>query len=183
MKLIPPRIFLLLAPALLASILSCSRNREGVAPGDYAPSFRLQKLEGGEVSLTDFRGKTVLLNFWASWCAPCIAEMPELDALTNRLGAEQFAVITIAEEEGRQELLDFRDKYNLTLPILLDKKGDVRRSYGVTGFPETFLLDANGKVQMLQDPSDGQSRVRLKGPREWLSPSVLSLLRRYLPKK
>ncbi|WP_316016138.1 TlpA disulfide reductase family protein [Roseobacter sp. HKCCA0434] len=103
--------------------------------------------DGGEVSLADYAGKVVLVNFWATWCAPCREEMPDLDALNADLGGEDFEVVTIAS--GRNSLSGIRAFYAETgvetLPILLDPRGALARRAGVLGLPVTILIDREGR--------------------------------------
>jgi cytochrome c biogenesis protein CcmG, thiol:disulfide interchange protein DsbE len=159
---------------LTASFLvaGCDIQREGLGPGENAPQFSLQSLDGQSVSLSSFRGSYVLLNFWAAWCAPCVEEMPLLEKLASTLNELPFRVVTIAEDEAVPQLAEFRKRFNLTIPILLDTSGAISKKYKVTGYPETFLIDPSGRIVMIQDPSDGRPTVRLVGPRDWVSSSA-----------
>jgi cytochrome c biogenesis protein CcmG, thiol:disulfide interchange protein DsbE len=114
-------------------------------PGTAAPGFRLPSLEGGEVDLAAYRGKVVLLNFWATWCPPCVAEMPSLERLHRDLGPEGLAVLTVSADDDIAELRGFVKRHGLTLPVLLDPDGrNAGRAYRTTGYPETFVLDRSG---------------------------------------
>jgi cytochrome c biogenesis protein CcmG, thiol:disulfide interchange protein DsbE len=138
--------------------------------GSEAPGFRLPSLAGGEVDLASQRGKVVVLNFWATWCPPCVAEMPSLERLHRSLSAEGVAVVTVSTDEDEAELRRFVAQRSLTLPVLKDPGGRVAAGqYRTTGYPETFVLDRKGRV--LQ---------HVVGPAEWDSAERLAYLRRAL---
>jgi peroxiredoxin len=138
--------------------------------GSEAPGFRLPSLAGGQVDLASQRGKVVVLNFWATWCPPCVAEMPSLERLHRSFSAEGVAVVTVSTDEDEAELRRFVAQRSLTLPVLKDPGGRVAAGeYRTTGYPETFVLDRNGRV--LQ---------HVVGPAEWDSAERLAYLRRAL---
>jgi len=115
--------------------------------GTPAPLFRLPSLGGGDVDLASYRGKVVVLNFWATWCPPCIAEMPSLERLHRALGSEGLAVVTVSTDEDAAELKRFVAERGLTMPVLQDPGGRVAASdYHTTGYPETFVLDREGRL-------------------------------------
>lgn len=153
---------------LLVAVSSCSRREQtGTNPGDFAPGFRLQTLQGDWKQLSDYRGKRVLLNFWATWCAPCVEEMPDLERLYSSLDPDSAVVIAIAVDDDPQTLSSFQKRLGLSFPILLDTDGSVRDAFRVEGYPETFLLDREGKIRMIVDPIDSDAKSRLTGPRPW----------------
>ena len=123
--------------------------------------------EGGEHRLSDWQGKVVLVNFWATWCAPCRKEMPMLDALQAEFGGEDFEVVTIAT--GRNPLpgiIRFFDEVGVTnLPILLDPKQELARDMAVLGLPITLILNR-----------EGQEIARLRGDAEWDSDSAKAII-------
>jgi cytochrome c biogenesis protein CcmG/thiol:disulfide interchange protein DsbE len=138
--------------------------------GSEAPGFRLSSLGGGEVDLAAQRGKVVVLNFWATWCPPCVAEMPSLERLHRALAPEGLAVVTVSTDEDEGELRRFISERGLTLPVLKDPGGRVAAGeYRTTGYPETFVLDREGRI--LQ---------HVVGPAEWDSPERLAEMRRLL---
>jgi peroxiredoxin len=143
------------------------RTGYSLQSGSEAPGFRLPSLAGGEVDLASFRGKVVVLNFWATWCPPCVAEMPSLERLHKALGPEGLAVVTVSTDEDREALQDFVTRYGLTLPVLLDPGGSVASgTYRTTGYPETFIIDrAGGLVE------------HHIGPAEWDAPDALARFR------
>jgi peroxiredoxin len=131
--------------------------------GSEAPGFRLPSLAGGEVDLASQRGKVVVLNFWATWCPPCVAEMPSLERLHRSLSPEGLSVVTVSTDEDEAELRRFVAEHALTLPVLKDPGGRLAaEKYRTTGYPETFVLDRNGRVlQHVVGPTEWDSAERL----------------------
>ncbi|GAB4356423.1 MAG: TlpA disulfide reductase family protein [Kiloniellaceae bacterium] len=136
-----------------------------------APSAAFQGLEGETLSLADFRGRVVLVNFWATWCAPCVKEMPSLERLHAALADEGFAVLAISQDRGGAGVVTpFLDRLDLQrLPVYLDPKGVLARAFALKGLPTTFLIDRAGQV-----------RAGLVGPAEWDSPAAQDFMRHYL---
>jgi peroxiredoxin len=138
--------------------------------GTEAPGFRLPSLAGGEMDLASQRGKVVVLNFWATWCPPCVAEMPSLERLHRALSPEGLSVVTVSTDEDEAALRQFVSERALTIPVLKDPGGRVAAGeYRTTGYPETFLLDREGRILK-----------HVVGPAEWDSPQMLAELRRLL---
>ncbi|MCS6963028.1 peroxiredoxin [Thermoflexus sp.] len=123
--------------------------REAPQPGYRAPRFSLRNLEGKTLSLSDLQGRAVVLNFWATWCPPCRAEMPAFQRLYARYADQGLMVIGVNATMGDDlaAVLAFRQDYHLTFPILLDETGEVNRSYRVTALPTTFFIDPQGIVR------------------------------------
>lgn len=115
-------------------------------PRLVAPDFTLKTLDGRTVSLSDFRGKAVLINFWASWCMPCRVEMPAIERAYRRYRAEGFEVLAIDIEETPETVQDFVNELGLTFTVLLDEDGTVAQQYFVRGIPTSFFLDRQGYV-------------------------------------
>jgi cytochrome c biogenesis protein CcmG/thiol:disulfide interchange protein DsbE len=121
-----------------------------------APAFTLERLDGpGELSLASLRGKTVVLNFWASWCGPCRDEMPLLQAGWERWEGKNVVFVGVDARDDRGYARAFLERYGVTYPNVYDGKASLIGRYGVTGYPETFFIDADGKV-----------RYRIAGPVE-----------------
>ncbi len=126
--------------------LYASVGIQRVSPPVDAPDFTLKNLEGSEISLKDFEGKVVFLNFWASWCGPCREEMPSMERLWQRFKEEDFVILAVDLRESRGEVVSFMKEHNLTFPVLLDSKGEVGSMFGVRAIPTTYLLDSKGRI-------------------------------------
>lgn len=127
-----------------------SKGSSGIAIGDPAPRTVLPQLEGpGSESLVDYRGKWVLVNFWASWCEPCRDEAAALEEFQRKHGGEDFTVLGIDTRDLSGDGRDFVSEYGLSYPQLRDGDGGYGDDYGTTGVPETFLIDPRGKVRLI----------------------------------
>jgi peroxiredoxin len=128
-----------------------SSGTVGLKEGDLPPDFDLTTMSGDQVNLADLKGKKVILNFWASWCGPCKAEMPHMEKYYERnkeaANVEIIAVnMTNSERRGLKGVEEFIDEYGLTFPIPLDKDGKVERMYEIVSIPTTFMLGTNGEI-------------------------------------
>jgi thiol-disulfide isomerase/thioredoxin len=121
-----------------------------------APTFRLSDLTGQVFTLEELQGKIVFLNFWATWCPPCRAEMPGMEKLFQRMQGKDFVMLAINFQEGPEQVQEFIAQFQLHLPALLDTDGTVGTAYKVTGLPTTFILDRRGRII-----------ASVIGPREW----------------
>ncbi len=138
--------------ALLAAfiITGCSsRFTSGSAPvnGGRMPAFELKDLDGKAVSSDSLAGKPVLINFWATWCSYCRAEMPLLQELYNGAVGRGLTVLTVDVGESRETVAGYMKANNLTLPVLLDTNQEVSGKYKVAAYPTTFLIDKDGIIQ------------------------------------
>jgi thiol-disulfide isomerase/thioredoxin len=140
----------------------------GSAP---APQARFVDRDGVARTLADFRGKVVLVNFWATWCSPCVREMPSLLRLQNQLGGDKFTVLALSQDRGGWSVMaPFVTRLGLErLPTYHDPRGDLAAMLGVRGLPTTALFDAQGR-----------ELGRLVGVAEWDSPEAVRLVRHYL---
>ena len=140
-------LFILLAWSLLhdeGGDLSKQANR-GDRPA--APDFTLERLDGsGELQLSSLRGKVVILNAWASWCGPCKEEAPYLEQVWRRNRDRGVVVLGLDAKDFRADARRFAERYDLTFPLVYDGPGDAIDGYGITGFPETFVIDREGRV-------------------------------------
>jgi cytochrome c biogenesis protein CcmG/thiol:disulfide interchange protein DsbE len=122
----------------------------GLARGDTptAPPFTLERLDGkGDISLESLRGKTVVLNFWASWCGPCRDELPILEEVSKRWRGKNVVFVGVDARDVRSDARSFLERYGVTYPNVYDGKGSLLGRYGVGGVPETYFVDAAGKVR------------------------------------
>ena len=128
----------------------CSTNlpsAEDPSVGNPAPDFQLSDLDGKTVSLSDFQGKPVLLNFWASWCRPCRTEMPYIQQVYEEWSDKGLVVLAINIGESASRVEEFLQRYNLYLPVLLDIRQVVAPKYNIIYIPATFLIDQDGIIQ------------------------------------
>ena len=111
----------------------------------FSPGITLGGLDGKTYNLDAFRGKVVLLNFWATWCPPCRREMPDMEKLYQRLSQKGLVVLAVSDEK-RETVEDFLKKQNYTFPVLLDPDRKVNSAFGIEGIPNSFLFDRQGKL-------------------------------------
>ena len=140
-----------------------------VAP---TPEFSLTTPEGKKISLKDFRGKTVFLNFWATWCVPCREEMPAMEKLYQEFKNNNFVVLAINVKDRKQEAIAFIKELKLTYPVALDPEAEVAQLYGAWGLPTTYLIGPKG-----------EGLARGWGPAEWYSPAARKLFKELLEEK
>jgi peroxiredoxin len=131
--------------ALLAFLLlQCTRP---VQVGQRAPDFVLEDLKGGSVSLGELRGKVIFLHFWATWCPPCLVELPGLQRFVEGLDKGQYALLAVCVDNERPaRIRDFLKSWGAEIPVYLDPGGSLARRFGTIRFPETYILDHEGGV-------------------------------------
>jgi peroxiredoxin len=137
-----------------------------------APDFTLLNPDGRKVSLKDFRGKVVFLNFWATWCGSCRDEMPAMQRLYQEFGGRGFENIGVNVKDRRPDALAFVKRLQVTYPILFDPQGEVGVLYGAFGMPLSYLIDRNGVVV-----------ARLMGDADWYTPGARNLIRSLIEEK
>ena len=126
-----------------------SKGSSGIALGEVAPAPALPRLEGdGNGSLAEYRGRWVLVNFWASWCIPCREEAPALEDFQRHHGDKRFTVLGIDSRDLSGDGRAFARHYGLSYPQLRDGDGATAHDYGTTGVPENFLIDPKGKLRL-----------------------------------
>ncbi len=140
-----------------------------VDPPEEAEDFTLKTLKGETVSLKDYRGRLIFLNFWATWCGPCRAEMPSMQRLWEEFKEEDFVILAINIQEESKLVSSFMNERGLSFPVLLDEKGKVARSYGIRGIPTTFFLNPEGEII-----------GKAVGARDWASEESFRLIRELL---
>jgi thiol-disulfide isomerase/thioredoxin len=140
-------------------------------PPRPAPPEPFTNGEGAPLSLADFRGRVVLLNFWATWCAPCVEEMPSLDRLQAKLGGRGLSVVALSQDRQGAEVVEpFYDRLGLShLEVYLDPRNRIGRAFEVRGLPTTILIDRQGRAVAMT-----------MGPAEWDSPDAIAFVERYL---
>jgi len=168
MKYLPNLGKMLAGAALLAGLYgspAASGSLETYQLDSTTTTFSLTDLGNATIQLADYRGRVVLVNFWASWCPPCIREMPSLQHLQQRLDDQPFTILTINVGEQKYRVWKFVKLINLTLPVLLDPKSRTFNDWGSSMLPTSFLLDRHGRV-----------RYRVQGDLEWDSEEIVSLI-------
>ncbi len=156
------RYFLLYLLLSLASALPAQAKSLDPAEKPPAPGFRLKNLQGEHVRLSDYHGKVVLLNFWATWCAPCRKEMPSMEKLWQTYREQGLVILAVSTDNGGESRIrNFVGRLNLTFPILLDADSLASDQYQVSGIPVSFLIDRQGRIV-----------DRVLGSKEWASESV-----------
>ena len=137
--------------------------------GDRAPSFSLATEEGAGVSLDDYKGKWVLLNFWATWCPPCVQEVPSLNQLHLDLEPKGLVVLGVSVDADKQAYQGFLDQWTIAFPTVRDPEMTVSSVYGTHKFPESYLINPEGRVVR-----------KYVGPENWLRPEIANYLRSLL---
>ena len=135
-------------------------NQVDIASGTPAPDFTFPGLDGKMVSLSDYRGKVVLVNIWATWCPPCVDEMPSMEKLYRKFKGKNFEILAVSiDEPGLKAVAPFMKKSNLTFPALIDSEGAIKAVYGITGIPESFIIDKQGNlIKKIIGPVDWATR-------------------------
>lgn len=131
-----------------------------------APEITVNDSSGKTDNLSELKGSVVFINFWATWCEPCREEMPSIQKLYNQFRNEKgFRMITILVKDDYQKALAYLKENNYEFPVLMDNNGKTAASYGITGVPETYIVDKNGIL-----------KEKIIGPADWSSPQAVSLI-------
>jgi peroxiredoxin len=155
-------VIILTAIAILAVTFGIvwmqSSKYEPLTVGKAAPDFSLPDLNDKTVRLSDYRGKVVFLNFWATWCKPCREEMPSMEVLYKSFERDGFVVLAVSIDRvtTKKDIPPFVNSMNLTFPVLVDSWGQTDKRYKLMGVPETYIID-----------QDGILREKVIGPRDW----------------
>lgn len=139
---------ILIPAAALVAMLGWATFQKGgtPTPGDDAPPFTAARLDGdGSLSLSDFKGKPVVMNFWASWCGPCETEAPILNE-AHRLYGREVAFLGVNIKDAKSKALAFERRFGVAYPSVRDDGGRIYADYGLTGQPETYLIDSEGTI-------------------------------------
>ncbi len=175
--------YLLIQVALVIAVAGCERTGGGtIGPGVAVPDIQYKTLSGETLGLRSFRGKAVVLNFLASWCAPCESEMPALNALHRMIKDHDATVVAIGVDDDPGRLKEFAQRTQIEFPLLVDTSGHSHRFFKIAGFPETVLLDKSGTVMMTPDVvgagASSEPVVKFVGPRDWDNPYFAELMRK-----
>ncbi len=136
-----------------------------------APNFKLSYLDSTTADLQDFRGKVVLLNFWATWCLPCVQEMPDMEVLWQRYKDAGLVVLGVSNDNARmrKRVATFIKRVDLSFPILLDPESTASDLYDISGIPVSYLIDREGVIL-----------AKIVGERKWASPEAFALVEHLL---
>ena len=151
-----------------------SSKYEPLVVGMTAPNFSLPDLQGKTQRLTDYRGKVVFLNFWATWCKPCKEEMPSMQVLWDNLKNQDFMMLAVSMDRvtTTKDIPSFVETLKLSFPILTDSWGQTDKRYKLMGVPETYIIDQNGVL-----------REKVIGPRDWTRRESIETIVRMLQKQ
>ncbi len=146
MKKIPVLFILLIS----VFVISCN-TKKAASPviGGEAPLFKEKTLDGNKISLNDYRGKVVIIEFWATWCPPCKESIPVIEAIQEKYAPRGLSIIGISLDEGpgvEEKVSAFRDAYKIGYPIIIDSDGKISSRYRVSSIPTFFILDKNLKI-------------------------------------
>jgi len=142
-----------------------------VPPTNDPVRINLKDINGKNISLSDFKGKIVFLNFWTTWCPTCRIEVPSMEKLHQKFKNKDFAMVTVNLRESALNVKAFFKKFKLTFTALLDSTGEVGASFGIRAIPTTYILDKTGRII-----------GRVNGPREWDSKAAIALFENLMDK-
>lgn len=144
------------------------RNGSPSLRGEAAKNFAFT-MDGKPVHLSDLRGKVVLLNFWATWCPPCVEETPSLNALQKRIAPLGGTILGISIDDDPNAYANFLKTYHIDFPTYRDPSQKIPLSYGSTMWPETYVINRDGKIDS-----------KIIGPQDWTSPAMMAYLQSVL---
>ena len=162
---------LTVALGMATFLFACTRSGDHkiIGVGDRAPEVRLQSVDGKIVSLADLHGKVVLVHFWATWCPPCVEEIPTLERFYGQVFGTDIEVLAISVDDSADSLKTFLEKNKVHFPVLRDPGGKTAGSYGTVKFPETYIVGRDGVV-----------RYKVIGPTDWSVPANVASVRSLL---
>jgi cytochrome c biogenesis protein CcmG, thiol:disulfide interchange protein DsbE len=166
------RVFWAVLAVLFAAFLFTIRHsfeQKVVVKGDSAPNFSVQTDSGKRISRTDFGGKLLVLNFWATWCPPCIDEMPSLDEFARQMSGEGVVVLGVSVDKNEQAYKRFLEQSRVAFETARDPEAEISADYGTFKWPETYVINQEGKVV--------EKHI---GPRDWTDPALMASIKSYL---
>ena len=161
--LVVKALLLLLVAAFLGAVL---RPGDAAAPrpGQRVPEFDLRADDGGRIRLADFRGKILVINFWATWCPPCVEEMPSLDRFQRMFAGRGVEVLGISVDDDENAYRSFLAHHNLRLKTVRDPEKKISALYGTFKYPESYITDREGRLAQ-----------KVVGPEDWVGPRITAL--------
>ena len=154
---------------LLVWVVAGTLTTAVVNAGDRAPKFKVTTEDGKVLTPTDFGGKLLVLNFWASWCKPCEAETPSLEQMSRLLGPKGVVVLGISMDTNEKRYKEFLSFYNISFETSRDPSADIATSYGTLQYPDTYIIDTSGKVVQ-----------KVVNWQDWTAPQVIERLQKML---
>ena len=154
---------------LALSLTACTASSEMLTPiqgRPQAPDFILKDVHGQTHQLANYRGKVVVVNFWATWCPPCVHEMPSMQKAWEAIRNDNMVILAINNGEDLEKVQAFRNKMPLTFPLLLDTNANIMAEWKARGMPSTFVVDPEGHLV-----------YQALGGRDWNHPAILKVLR------
>jgi peroxiredoxin len=140
-----------------------------ISAGDKAPAFSIVADNGKTLTRSDFGGRLLVLNFWATWCPPCIQEMPSLDAFQERMRAKGVVVVGVSVDKNPQTYKQFLDRAKVSFTTARDPEANISSSYGTFKYPETYIINTDGKVV-----------EKFIGPENWMDPKIVERIEKLL---
>jgi peroxiredoxin len=162
-------VIVALAAVALLFLPETKVYKEIATIGSPAPDFQLKDSNGTVWNLSDLRGKVVFINFWATWCTVCKAEMAYKESLFKKMQGKPFQMLGVLFRDDPRNLIPYFRNIKVSLPTLLSPDDEAAALFGITGVPETFIIDKNGII-----------REKLVGPRQWDSPEHISMIEKWL---
>jgi cytochrome c biogenesis protein CcmG/thiol:disulfide interchange protein DsbE len=161
---------------VLVGVIAYSVQDHVVTVGDSAPNFTVKTESGAEMSPRNFGGKLLILNFWASWCAPCVQEMPSLNEIQKMFASQGLVVLGVNVDRREDLYRNMLKKFQISFPTAWDPKENVNYRYGTYRFPESYIIDRNGKVlQKYPGLPDVNGEWKL-----WTDPQIVSYVKSLL---
>jgi peroxiredoxin len=162
-------LLLTLAICMLLFIFACGQEPNFLKVGDPAPDFSLVDRQGKTWTLSELKGQVVFINFWATWCPPCLEELPSMQKLYTTLPKENFKMLAVLNKD-KPVLADFVvNQKGITIPVLDDAQNVVSLKYNLTGLPETFIVDKQGII-----------REKIIGAAQWDAPGAVQMMMKYI---
>ncbi len=140
--------------------------RRPVRMGELAPAFTLPQLPSGKLSLSEFHGHVVVLNFWATWCPPCVMETPSLEKFASEMKPDGVTVIGVSVDQNGRQLRQFVKQYHLTYPVARDPNRALSHQYGTFKYPETYIIGRDGHVA-----------EKIIGATDWTDPRMIAFIK------
>lgn len=155
-------LFLAAVPFRMSSVSAAPQLLQEVDGQPAAPDFVLPDLDGNQVRLSDFLGKVVIVNFWATWCPPCRQEIPSMQRAWNRMKDEGVMMLALHVGGNEDKIWTFLNDFNVEFPVLIDAKSKVSKGWQMFGLPTTYIIDPGGRIVL-----------RAIGGREWDDPGLV----------